>query len=193
MHKRSLLIGFGIGIVVGALLLQLFNIGAESQKKLDQLSNEINGEATPTPEPTLAPENTDLAPSSSPEPLTTPLVSSVPEPSSVTSLNAEEDIVVSPRPPEMPEATDLRQYVLRVKSGTPVSDTAKLLQDNGIISDAVSFAAYMKKKDTLVRAGYFLVEEDSTNEQIRKLLSGEPLSTDKRSKYIEIDKLSIIE
>lgn len=196
MHKRSLLIGFGIGIIVGALLLQLFNIGAESQKNLDQLSNEINGEATPAPDPSLVHEEENgenVTPSSTPEPIVTPDASSPPDPSPVSSLEVENTDVSAPAPIQTPEVAELKQYVLRVKPGSFVSQTAKLLQDNHIISDADSFAAYMKKKETLMRKGYFLVEEKSTNEQIRKLLSSEPLSNDERSKYIEIDKLSIIE
>lgn len=40
-NKRSFLLGLGVGIIIGALLLELFNLGKDSQSKLNDLSHKI--------------------------------------------------------------------------------------------------------------------------------------------------------
>jgi|GEM_PF-1038799 len=206
MHKRSLLIGVGIGIIIGALLLQLFNLGSDSQKQLDQISHEINGttfdSTTAKPEPTaqeyvVDDEGDGLEPTSSKTPETevetnqgtqqpvtaTPDVNEQAEPNTI-------DKTVEPDE----EATEPAiQYVLRVHPGATVNKTAQLLVDHNIIEDKDSFAKLLKDRDTQIRAGYFLVDENSTDEQIRKLLSGQPLTETERKNYINVEKLTLIQ
>lgn len=201
MHKRSLVLGIGIGIIIGALLLQLFNLGSESQVKLNDISSQINGEepseqasqaengnsGNEAVDPTTSLEPT---PTTSIEPVQTPAIEESVAPQLITP---EQSAAPTPEPAQTPAAAEVKQYVLRVHPGKSVSQTAKLLVENHIIQDADSFAAYLKEKSTSIRAGFFLVQESSSNEQIRKLVSGEPLTEAERKAYIEVDKLSIIE
>lgn len=204
MHKRSLVLGIGIGIIIGALLLQLFNLGSESQVKLNDISSQINGEqpseqtsqsengnsSNEAIEPTASIEPT---PATSIEPVQTPVIEESVAPEAEQLLTPEQSAAPTPEPVQTPAAAEVKQYVLRVHPGKSVSQTAKLLVENHIIQDADSFAAYLKEKSTSIRAGFFLVQESSSNEQIRKLVSGEPLTEAERKAYIEVDKLSIIE
>lgn len=209
MHKRSLLIGVGIGIIIGALLLQLFNIGEYSQKKLDQISNEIDSttldRASDKPETTSQGKvvddeskvegAVDSTPSITPETeIETDLKAQ--QPSTTTPVDEEQvEPIASDKPttPEVEASEPAKQYVLRVHPGATVNKTAQLLVDYNIIEGTASFAKLLKDRDTQIRAGYFLVDENSTDEQIRKLLSGEPLTETERKKYINVKKLTLIE
>lgn len=41
MHRRSLLIGIGIGIIIGVLLLELFTIGEKAKSSSMRLNNRL--------------------------------------------------------------------------------------------------------------------------------------------------------
>ncbi|MCR8656281.1 hypothetical protein [Paenibacillus endoradicis] len=210
MHKRSLLIGVGIGIIIGALLLQLFNLGADSQKQLDQISNEINDTTLDraSAKPEITPQDNVVDDKVEGEELeSTPSNTTGIETDIETDKEAQQPTAATPVAEEQPDpevtekvtepdvqATEHAiQYVLRVHPGATVNKTAQLLVDYNIIEDTVSFAKLLKDRDTAIRAGYFLIEEESTDEQVRKLLSGIPLSEKERKNYINVEKLTLIE
>lgn len=210
MHKRSLLIGVGIGIIIGALLLQLYNLGSDSQKQLNQISDEINSttSGTVTPQPNTTSSNgvedeasgdlIEPSPSSNSElengretdqEAQTPSSSAAPAVDAQVVPDDTDESLESPVVADEPS----KQYILRVHPGASVNKTAKLLVSYNIIENAASFAAYLKDRDTGIRAGFFLVEEGSTDEQIRKLLSGIPLSEKESNNLINVENLTLIE
>lgn len=197
MHKRSLLIGVGIGIIIGVLLLQLFNIGSESQQKLDRISNQINDTGlihtseVPYEFVEGARDEQESISSESSIIQNDPLLEQP-----TNSEPAIEEPTPTPEPSlePAPESTEsAHRYILRVPPGGTVSNTAKLLVEYQIIKDADSFAALLKEHKTLIRAGYFLVGEGSTNEEIRELLTGIPLTAEQRTAYTDDENLKIIQ
>ncbi|HIW32312.1 MAG TPA: hypothetical protein IAA29_05955 [Candidatus Paenibacillus intestinavium] len=210
MHKRSLLIGVGIGIIIGALLLQLYNLGSDSQKQLNQISDEINNttSGTVTPQPNTASSNgvedgasgdlIEPSPSSNSElenGQDTEQEAHTPSSSAAPAVEEQVGPVDPDESLEPPVVADepAKQYILRVHPGASVNKTAKLLVSYNIIENAASFAAHLKDRETGIRAGFFLVEEGSTDEQIRKLLSGIPLSEKESKNLINVENLTLIE
>lgn len=176
-NKRSFVLGLGVGIVIGALLLQLFMLGESSQNKLSEREQELRqGELQ------------EQQPSSS-------------EPSPDASAAADDDVQQSPEatPEQTPEASILDEE----PSGTPVADTgaaeeeglqepvqklvriepgfnlteiSELLLASGIIEDAPAFIKQMKAKNKQARAGYFLIQENAGIDGAIKGVTGQPIS-----------------
>lgn len=192
MHKRSLLVGIGIGIIIGVLLLELFNLGAKSQQQLSKMEQQMNDAASPSPVPTL-------------DPSTVPETTPVPEPSPQQSSDLAPD---SPDAPNEPEIDELEEqsvaspeavvepkvsYILRVHPGDPITKTAKQLKEQSVIDDADSFVSYLKEHDAQIRAGFFLVEQQSSMEELRKLFAGQPLTEAEANDHIATKGITLIQ
>ena len=180
MDKRSLLLGLGVGIIVGALLMQLFIMGENSTNQLKEIDNTINGvdlplTSTPKPEAVEVPNNVESTPT---EPPVEPTVEATPTP---VSAQPNSDVKTG-------EYSDNEQspvsVLLRVYSGATISETAKVLVANGILSSEQEFVRYAKSKNKVIRAGFFIIQNPSTNEEILNILTSIPLTEEEATQLV---------
>ncbi|MCM3632008.1 hypothetical protein [Paenibacillus camelliae] len=194
MHRRSLLIGIGIGIIIGVLMLELFTIGEKSQEQLNAIEQQINGrDASPTPTPTPIGEETSAsedaqapeAPASAEEPQapTNELVEPAEPP-------VESEAVETPEPAQTPENT---AAIFRVHPGDSITSTAKRLESNGLFNDSSQFVDYFRNHSVDIRAGFFYIEEQMTLDDLEKLFTSQPLTEAEANEHISTKGLTLIQ
>lgn len=188
-NKRSFVLGLGIGIIVGAMLLQLFYMGEASQDSLQEIGEQVEQGGLPTA--TVAPKEsaTSVNPEQSKE--TTPAN----EPTADSGTGAEEQTAASspsgePAATPSPETTQSQgdqnpvPFVVRIEPGMSLTETAEFLQVSGAIVDSEMFINEMKASGLRVRAGYFLFEQGSlTAEQTAAIVSGTPITAEQAKRY----------
>ncbi|EFM13088.1 aminodeoxychorismate lyase [Paenibacillus curdlanolyticus YK9] len=196
---KRFLAGLGVGIIAGGLLLQVMIVGEggtdnksderlyteqEVQQlvekaKLDKEAAEASGEQAKV-------DNTTNAGDSGKKPS---------EPAEVTPTKKPTDPSVdapvdskAPAAPEQPKqgATDpvtkptvqetAKPVIIRIKPGSNLTQTAKILADNGIIDSQSKFIAKMRNDKKLVRAGYFSFTGKPTLQETVDILTSKPLS-----------------
>lgn len=176
LKNRTFMIGLGVGIIIGALLLELMYIGEKSEDKLSLLgvdqateqklytqeevdallaaqkdSAEINDEVN---------HNADQAAADAP-------VKASDKPLEPTS---------TPVPAKPAADQSKAEKVLRIEHGANLSNTASLLEKNHIIDDKTGFINQMKKDKKLVRAGYFLFHENMTVDEAIETVTSKPIT-----------------
>ncbi|WP_042160515.1 hypothetical protein [Paenibacillus gorillae] len=187
LKNRMFLTGLGIGIIVGALLLQLLQIGEQSQAKLGESlfagdekqfsQKELDAAVAAAVEEQAADKPVVSSPAAGTEatiaPSATPVASAEPE--------KKPESTVKPEQTEEPEAP-VQELVLQIKGGMNLTGTAKLLADNGLIEDEAAFIAAMKRsKKPTVRAGYFLFKGKPQLKEVVSIIKSEPLTKEERA------------
>jgi hypothetical protein len=182
-NKRSFMLGLGLGIIVGAMLLQLFYMGESSQNRLDELGKEIEQGGLPpsSQEPVesgasqASTDSRDQAAAGSEEPVPSPQ----PEATAATATEAPSDTPLAEETSE-----PFEPFVVRIKPGMSLTETAELLLQAGAIKDSQSFIDEMKSSSTPVRAGYFLFDRDELNaKQAAAIVSGKPITAKQAERY----------
>jgi len=219
MHRRSILIGIGIGIIIGALLVELFNLGSTSQQRLEKMELSMNlagGESGLFDTSNLPDENSSIkeesgGPDSLSEIPSNEEVADEEVTNSVSDelllLNNEDNDSNNESPAMEDELTEelqeegieasvseeaVKAYILRVEPGKSISYVAKLLQSHQIIADQKSFISLLIKNKTEIRAGYFFVEQNSSNERLKKIITSTPLTESQWKSYTEDEGIEII-
>ncbi|MFF2089039.1 hypothetical protein [Paenibacillus sp. NPDC058174] len=184
LRNRMFLTGLGIGIIVGALLLQLLQIGEQSQAKLgeslfageekqytqQELDTAVAAarEEKAADKPSSIPAGTEAT--TAPSPSATPVASTEPE--------KKPESTEKPQQTEEPEAP-VQELVLQIKGGTNLTETAKLLAENGLIEDKAAFISAMKRSK--FRAGYFLFKGKPQLKEVISIIKSEPLTKEERA------------
>lgn len=198
------MIGIGIGIIIGALLLALFDLGEKSQQQLKEIEQQINDpvvspeptaspeqESSQSPEVTTVPEPNASAPISPSEPTTAEEPNSPVKPNSPLENEQELQSVPSAQPAEEADAPKV-SYILRVYPGDTISKTGKQLAEHQIIEDVEQFVTFFKSHDATIRAGYFLVEEGKSLEELLQLFAGQPLTESEANGQIKEKEIEFI-
>jgi len=190
MHKRSFIIGIGLGIIIGVLLLELFTVGEKSQKQLNTMEQQMNGgEVLPSPSP--APTASDLITPKPPEAPTSD-ASSIESPDQLvapTAKPAEAEDVAAPDAVQSPQIA----AIFRVHPGDSITSTGKRLEKNGLFSDSGEFVEYFKKNGVEIRAGFFYVEEQMELKDLKKLFTSQPLTEVEANEQITTKGLTLIQ
>ncbi|ACT02057.1 hypothetical protein [Paenibacillus sp. JDR-2] len=169
--NRSFIAGLGVGIIAGAILLQLMQIGDESQQKLSngfedgepKLYTQAELDEKLAEERDKASQNTvETAKPAAEKPEESPFVKAS-EPPADSGKNDDK---------KAEEAVKKRQ--VRITGGMNLTDTTELLAEQKLISDKDAFIKAMKDKP--VRAGYFIFEGNPTVADIIRILTSQPLT-----------------
>ncbi|MFC4811260.1 hypothetical protein [Paenibacillus sp. GCM10023250] len=176
MNRRTFLFGLGAGIILGAGLLQLMLIGEKQAEGLNALAEtrtevktftqqELDKAVADERERVLADlraKTEDAKPSSAPSKAADkPDAEGKDERAGKTDATADEG--------KSPED----RTIVRIPPNASVSETADLLADRGIIADKQAFVDLMRSKT--IRAGYFAFQGKPTPEQVRGIVTGQPL------------------
>lgn len=197
MHKRSFFLGIGLGIIIGAILLQLILLGEASTKKLlPQEEDTSTGQLSPSlfmeqqndqQRVDAAMKDTEVAEE---EEVANDLQPS-PDESSAVGLPSDD---VSDKQTEQ-----AKQYIIRIMPGETITSTAAMLYERNIISDKEKFINKMRTNKQVVRAGCFLFDEKTTVARAIEIVQDEPVTLIKLAQYsvdpehIIIDAACIIE
>jgi len=222
--ERRFLVGFGAGIIVGGLLLQLMLTGQQgpsnlmnsgeriyTEQEVEQLIEKAKEEAVAgqgdeqpsieegaadgtatvkpsAPEKPSAPsapaDSADLANADTPsgpqkpnQPATGQAEQSKEPDTGQVEQPGQPGQPVAPERPDAPDApADEAPVVIRIEPGMNLTQTARMLADNGIITSSDAFIAKMKKDKKLVRAGFFAFSGQPTLQQTVDTLTGQPLT-----------------
>mgnify|MGYP001180874485 CR=1 FL=1 len=175
--NRSFVAGLGVGIIAGAILLQLMQIGDESQQNLSdgfkdgepKLYTQADMDTKLAEERAKAIKEAEQATEATTE---KPEESPAPEASKPPADEDKKDVTA--QKPEAEEESVLIKRQVRITGGMSLTDTANLLAEQQLISDKDAFIKVMSKKP--VRAGYFIFEGDPTIEEIIRILTSKPLT-----------------
>lgn len=164
LKNRAFLIGLGAGIILGALLFQLMLSGEQSRQKLGQFGNEAAEKLYTRAEvdALLEAEKLEGQPAAAVEPVKE-------EPS---GGNTKEEVPAAEPVKEKAAAV----HVIRIEAGLGIANTAELLAAQNIIHDQAAFISHMNTSKKLVRAGYFLFQENITVDEAITVVTGQPLT-----------------
>lgn len=174
MNKRPFLFGLGVGIIVGAALLQLMLIGEKQASSLDDFDKGTKTAVTYTQadlDKRLAEERariqTDVSKEAqshkeAPKPNTAKPTSSAAE---GKSGNQQEG--------ETKAADKAQRILLHIPANSSVTETADLLFKMAVIHNKQTFINLMRKD--IIRAGYFAFEGSPTLQQVKTIITSKPI------------------
>lgn len=158
LNRRSFLLGLGSGIIIGAILLQLFNLGQNSQEDLKRNIDQQVESASPDSE-----EQSD-----SPEQ----------SPAATPQADAKPNEDAAEPSPATGEAASGALRLIRISSGMKLVQIAELLSENQIVSnsDAEQFVREMQAAGKKARAGYYAMPEGAGVEAVITAVTSQPLT-----------------
>lgn len=203
MSKRSFLTGLGTGVIVGAVLLQLFLIGqghesgssdplavgdTYTQEEVDlMLEDERAKVKAEIAEQEKAAAGNQKAPAAgttqTPAKTTTQTPAKTTPAAGQTGTAATTGQKTSASP--IYEGANGRT-IIRILPGKGVKDAANLLYESKMITDKKAFLTLMKGKT--VRAGYFGFTGNLTLKQVRDILTSSPIPAKKAEAEIAARK-----
>ena len=196
IKNRFFMLGLGIGLIAGALLLQLMIAGRAvplTKEELIRQAASLNlsvvdpaeaaATATPSPEeaakaqasgaPAATPASTPAVP---PKPASTPSAAATPGKPSAPAQpqSTASSVTKSPATPEAPAAPVNGVISVKIPTGITLAQTADLLAEAGVIEDKDKFlqTANSRKVNTIIQYGnYSFTEGESINSIIDKLIT----------------------
>jgi len=184
-NKRSFVLGLGVGIVVGALLLQLFMLGESSQNKLSEREQELRQGELQGQQPSSSEPLPDVSAAADDDGQQSP--EETPEQPPEASALDEEASGLPLADAGASETVEIQEPVLklvRIEPGFNLTETSELLLASGIIDDAPEFIKQMKAKNKQARAGYFLIQENAGIDGAIKGVTGKPISKSEAEAWI---------
>ncbi|MDQ8733330.1 hypothetical protein [Paenibacillus sp. LHD-38] len=178
LKNRTFLFGLGTGIIIGALLFQLMLSGEESRQRLYEkdISADERSYTQVEVDALLKAERDSMQLD---QEINTGVEDSQSKPAA-TAVPVKEESSKSDKdeinPTISPEQKAPIKHVIRIEAGLGLSKTAELLASQNIIEDQAVFVNKMKKTKQLVRAGYFLFQENITDDAAIAIVTGEPLT-----------------
>lgn len=179
--KRPLLFGLGIGIIAGALLLQLMLVGEREYAELDRI-DKINGEDTLYTQSEL-----DERIAEAEERIRQELQHTASE-----SDELEADQQEAEEPPaaaddesvdgtaDVPAAEPAKMIVdklpVRVKPGMTLTQIASLLKSKGIIEDEKILLALMADISGEITAGFYFFDGELSPADVKVILTSPPFA-----------------
>lgn len=204
MNRRIFFFGLGVGVIIGAALLQLMLIGekqadalggndaatkmftqaeldkavAEAREKTDAELAKTTEEAKPAADPAAAIPTADPAsakPTAKPE-----QAAAKPAGTGGAKTEAKPEGKSESNAAEAGEKPS--RIIVRIPPNAGVSETADLLADRGVISDKKAFLDLMRKRT--IRAGYFDFQGKLSLRQVSAIITGKPLDPETAQKEI---------
>ncbi|MFX3632945.1 MAG: hypothetical protein ACE3L7_01260 [Candidatus Pristimantibacillus sp.] len=181
LKNRIFLTGLGIGIIVGALLLQLMSLGEQSQLKLkaslnkdeEVLFTQKEVDAMLDAERVSMGLNAKVDAESKTEVTTeTDKQDEVKEDAAAESEQPEQNANSEEGQPAAEVAP--KETRLHIKGGMNLTSIAKLLAENDIISDQAEFIKQMNKTKKPVRAGHFVFSGQPTLKEVMTIITTKP-------------------
>lgn len=194
MNKRIFLFGIGVGIIIGAALLQLMLIGEKQADKLDNLNGTDGSVRTYTKaeldqavadeRKRLEAETKQTEQSGQADRTTSedgPVEAGAGTKATETGTKetgkggdspADKPTNTASSKPQTDEAKSAR-VIVRIPPNASVADTADLLAEQGVIPDKKAFIDLMRKKT--IRAGYFAFQGQLSLHQVGTIITSQPL------------------
>ncbi|GGG12170.1 hypothetical protein [Paenibacillus abyssi] len=157
-RKRSFVIGLGMGLILGALLLQLMITAKQQESDLMQAEQNSTGVtdklySQEEVDQMIAQERGRLA---------------ALEPEHADAEQAEKAAANEPD-----EKSLIR--IVRITSGSNLNDTAQMLEDYGLIEDKYQFISSMRDRSRKIRSGTFYFEGMPSEEQVKETITQDPI------------------
>ena len=199
IDRRSLLLGIGIGLISGALLLQLMLAGKEQNERLADIGR-LSGE-----EALYTQSEVDEMIEEAEERIRRRLEQELAGPGDAGTGETETagegedaggaDGAASGNPDETAgglaeggEASEAESaaageeaadeagegITVRISPGMTLTQTAKLLESEGVIKDADALMELMARMSTKIRAGYYTFTGSETLEEVRTIITSPP-------------------
>ncbi|MWC26538.1 hypothetical protein [Paenibacillus sp. MMS18-CY102] len=206
IKDKRFLAGLGAGIIVGGLLLQVMIVGEGgsgvkdderlyTEQEVQQLVEQAKSgkDATEASSDKQAQEDTGAAgdqvsagdKDEKPVEQATPTTPTKKPASPSTEEPTDSTAPTAPEQPKQGTANAVtkpnvqetaKPVIIRIKPGMNLTQTAKILTDNGIITSQSKFIAKMRNDKKLVRAGYFSFIGTPTLQETVDILTSKPLS-----------------
>ncbi|QAY65623.1 hypothetical protein [Paenibacillus protaetiae] len=195
LRNRSFVLGAGIGIICGALLLQLMLVGQ------DRIKTDADADTSGTGEAMYSQSEVDAMIAAEKDSWAlnhaegnTPAASSSPaqqQGTAAPSSGEPEKPAEQQQAPAQPKPEDNGSQqevaadgskqaglrIIRIENGMGLEQAGSLLQKEGLVAQPDDFVRQMKKSGKKARAGYFLIAGQPTLEEIADIVSSAPLSS----------------
>ncbi|RAP76234.1 endolytic transglycosylase MltG [Paenibacillus montanisoli] len=157
MNKRIFLFGVGIGIMIGAALLQLMLIGEKQVNVPDPLTQDIS-------EPlAYSQEELDKAVADERKRVE-------------DELKQQQQLQKEAASAKKDKESAAKSTVVRIPPNSNITETADQLEAKGVISDKQAFIDLMR--NTKIRAGYFAFKAGLSMDQVRNVITSKPNSSE---------------
>lgn len=186
MNKRPFLFGLGVGINVGAALLQLMLIGEKQASSLDDFDKGTKTSVTYTQadlDKRLAEEKERIQTEVSKE---AKLHKEIPKQDKAAQnelKNEEQPAIPTPAAADQKSADQqtgetkttgsAQRILLHIPANSSVTETADLLFKMAVIHNKQTFINLMRKD--IIRAGYFAFEGSPTLQQVKTIITSTPI------------------
>ncbi|MFC5648995.1 hypothetical protein ACFPYJ_07595 [Paenibacillus solisilvae] len=196
MNKRPFLFGLGVGIIVGAALLQLMLIGEKQASSLDDYDKGNQTSVTYTQaelDKRIAEERAPIQAEDSKEAKSS--AENLPKQDSVNPQNGKQPSNSKPAVEKSAGSLDtkgtnttnkVKRIVLRIPANSSVTETADLLIENDVISNKQTFINLMRK--VIIRAGYFSFEGRPTLQEVKTIITSKPLPPEQAEAELQKNK-----
>ncbi|MBP3965228.1 hypothetical protein [Paenibacillus lignilyticus] len=180
MNKRTFLFGVGIGIIIGAALLQLMFIG---EKQVNHMEEPVKQETTESEVIGYTKTELDQAVADERERVEAEYKKKLADEQAkleqVKQEQAKQDAAAAANndmndkeTAESENTAVSKPIIVRIPPNASVTDTADILNSSGVISDKKAFISLMRT--TKIRAGYFSFKDDLSLTQIRTIITSKP-------------------
>lgn len=178
--RRPFLFGLGIGIVVGAILLQLMMLSSQElvAPGEDQLLTPVEVERLLEDREAAVRSEYDAIPESDGDAGDDTGQSSV---ESEADAAAETD-ASAPSAPEaepaasQPESVTVNKLPVRIKEGMNLTQIARLLQSKGVITDEQVFLVIMQDYSKDIVSGFYFFDGTLTPADVKRIIIAGPFS-----------------
>ena len=180
-NRRTFLQGLGTGIIIGAILLQLFNLGQDSQENLKNIGEQLeNVELEPSGDESKSGQQNQEDAEQEPE------LTSEPTPEADAGSEAENSDNAAESSSETGEAALGALRLIRIEPGMSLEEISVILTDNRIIDsqEASAFVNKMVADKKLARAGYYAMPVGFGVEAVIEAVVSQPLSKEEAERKI---------
>ncbi|MBW7473269.1 hypothetical protein K0T92_00765 [Paenibacillus oenotherae] len=195
MNKRPFLLGLGIGLIIGAALLQLMLVGQQQADNLDHFNQDTDTSGSKL----YTQEELDSKLAEAAERIRAEEMQKVQkakdeeQKAEDAKPEANKDTSVPQPQPKAPSAAEGKaakdsepgRTIVRIVPGSDLTETAALLEKHGVIENQKSFISLMRKESNKIRAGYFAFEGDLTLQQVKKVITGQPLPPEEAKRQLK--------
>jgi len=183
LRNRTFLFGLGLGLILGAALLQLMLSADRQQERLGGIDR-LGGESAVYSQEDVD-RMVDDAVKKAVEDAARQQPAAAPGDAAGKGAPAPNEAAASGKAGAASDAEetgaagkydDVDVRIVRIKKGATSEQVAKLLKDEGIIEDGPAFLKLMSDSSTRIRAGKFLFVGNPSPEKVKEIITGTPFA-----------------
>ncbi len=186
-RNRNFMLGLGIGLAMGAVLLQLMLAGRAATEQTEQI-DQMNGEDALNTQQELDERIADMEAriraelqaegkaAEAADSVNDSAAKTSDEPVEVNEPQAEPEERPAAEPAAKPESVVVEKLPVRIKPGMKLGEVVELLHSKGIIKDERVFLVLMSDLSTEIEAGFYFFDGELSPADVKHILMSPPFA-----------------